>query len=166
MLFKNQNYRFRSASNFSSNSFSLVNELKNAVSGKDGEITAILTYLFQHLVTSNEKISDALIKISKDEMEHMEALSHLIASLGEMPYFVDANNNFFTSRYVNYETTPNIFLKQNIEGEKMAIKEYTRILENTDNENVKAVISEIIEDEKSHLDTFKRLLESVNMNEI
>ena len=166
MLFRNQNNKFNNASNCSNNNFSLVKELQNVVNGRDGEVTAIFTYLFQHIISKDEKISEAMLKMAQDEMEHMEALSHLNYNLGTMPYFVDANNNFFTSRYVNYETKPNNFLKQDLEGEKVAIKEYSRLFESTSDENVKEVLKEIIEDEKEHVEILKRLLESVGANKI
>lgn len=165
MLFRNNN-KFKNVSNYSNSKFSLVKELQNAVNGKDGEVSAIFTYLFQHIISKDEKISEAMLKMAQDEMEHMEALSHLNYSLGTMPYFVDASNNFFTTRYVNYETNPNNFLSQDLEGEKIAIKEYLHIIENTDDEKAKSILKEIVEDEKEHVEILKRLLESVGENKI
>lgn len=163
-MFRNFNNRL-SRYNSYNNSFSLTGELKNSVSGKNGELSGILTYIFQHLITSDENIKDALEKISQDEMRHMEMLSNLIVQNGEVPYFVDSANNFFTSRYVGYETNPKIFLMQNIKDEEFAIKNYTRILDNLQDEKTREVIEDIIEDEKNHLDIFRRLLNAYSENE-
>ena len=49
-MFRNFNNRL-SRYNSYNNSFSLIGELKNSVSGKNGELSGILTYIFQHLIT-------------------------------------------------------------------------------------------------------------------
>lgn len=166
-MFKRQSSNFKCRCNCGCqeyHSMTLTDRIRENLSGKFGELTAIFTYLFQHSITKNEKIKDALEEVALDEMEHMEKLSYLLIDLGEMPYYYDGNKNFHTTKWVNYEENPKVFLQQNIEAEKRAIKDYMDLIESTDNQNVVKTILSIIDDEKEHIEIFKRLQETVNMS--
>lgn len=135
----------------------LSDKLREAMCGKSGEMFAVLTYLFQLYNTDNIAIKDALKEIAEDEMEHLNKLALLLLSLKETPYYVDGYKNFYTTKWVDYETNPNVFLPRNIMAEKDAIRYYNEIIESTENEYVISVIKEIIEDEKRHIEILKRL---------
>ena len=49
-------------------------------------------------------------------------------------------------------------LKYNIEGEKIAINEYKRLIENTKNECIIKILKRIIKDEENHIKIFTALL--------
>lgn len=147
-------------------SYSIADRIRESISGKDGELSAVFTYLFQSFVAIDEKMRYAIAEIAEDEMEHIEKLSNLLVSMGEEPIFVDANKNFYTTKWVNYETCPKVFLKENIECEKLAIKKYMDLIEATTDEKVVQIILSIIDDEKEHLEIFNRLLETVSANKV
>ena len=147
-------------------SYSIADRIRESISGKDGELSAVFTYLFQSFVATDEKMRHAIAEIAEDEMEHVEKLSNLLVSMGEEPVFVDANKNFYTTKWANYETCPKVFLKENIEYEKLAIKKYMDLIEATTDEKVVQTILSIIDDEKEHLEIFNRLLETVSANKV
>ena len=147
-------------------SYTLADRIRENISGKDGELSAVFTYLFQSFVALDEKMRNAILEISQDEMEHVQKLSNLLVSMGEEPIFIDANKNFYITKWANYETCPKVFLKQNIESEKLAIKNYMDLIETTTDEKVVQTILSVIDDEKEHLEIFNRLLETVSANKI
>lgn len=146
--------------------YSLADKIRECISGKDGELSSVFTCLFQSFISKEEKLKNAILKVSQDEMKHIERLSNLLVSIGEEPIFVGADKNYYTTKWVNYETCPKVFLKQNIEAEKFAIKRYMDLIEETTNENVIQAILSIIDDEKGHIEIFNRLMETVGANKI
>ena len=48
-------------------------------------------------------------------------------------------------------------MKYNIQTEKMAIKEYERLIENTEDKCIKDILSRIIKDEENHIRIFKAM---------
>lgn len=146
--------------------YSLADKIRESISGKDGELSAVFTYLFQSFVVADEKLRGAIWEISQDEMEHAGKLSELLVMMKEEPYFIDSNKNFYTTKWVNYETDPKVFLKQNIESEKLAVKNYMDLIESTTDQNVIAVLMSIVDDERGHIEVFNRLLETVSANKL
>lgn len=149
-----------------SQSLSIGDKLRESINGKHGELAGLFTYMFQHFISKDEKLKDALLEIAEDEMEHIEELSYLLVSLGEMPYFIDGNRDFYTTKWVNYENEPKLFLEQNIESEKRAIKDYMDIIESIQDKKIIEVLLSIINDEKEHIEIFERLLTTVSGNKI
>lgn len=147
-------------------SYSLADKIRECISGKEGELSSVFTYLFQSFISNEEKIKNAILEVSQNEMEHIEKLSNLLVVMGEEPIFVGADKNYYTTKWVNYETCPKVFLKQNIEAERGAIKRYMDLIEETTNENVIQTILSIIDDEKEHIEIFNRLMETVGVNKI
>ena len=64
-------------------------------------------------------------------MEHFNLLGRTLIRLGVAPIyttFPPQRDLFYSSRYVNYCTDPNLMLKISIQGEETAIREYTNML--------------------------------------
>ena len=139
----------------------------DAYAGSKGELTASTQYIYQSFIVEplNEHFHRLLELIAIKEMQHLEILSQILINQGVNPKFckyIDNNinicNNWSTSN-IKYITNIIEFLKYNILLEKDAIKEYTNIIEKTPINNIKEIIARIIEDEKSHLRLFNKMLE-------
>lgn len=131
--------------------------------GPNGEFTALTQYFYQYLITKNH-YSDFAAKmecISIIEMRHMEMLGELIVLLGGKPVYAmcDCEKYVFWGSY-NVLWTENIqkFLLENIEGEKLAIKNYLKHIKQIKDYKIQEVLNRIIKDEEYHITIFKEYL--------
>lgn len=140
-----------------------VKRLKMLVTGSDSELTAILTYLYQHYILAENymEVSDALEKISQVEMEHYELLSEAIVDFGGDPNLTNGLGDVWTVRNVNTEKNVRRILQDNIRGEESAIIDYTRAAKETSNESLVQLYLRIAEDEKIHAEIFRELLNGI-----
>ena len=135
-----------------------------AYAGREGELTAVLQYVFQSIVfgeQGNTAASEKILKIAVSEMRHLEILGTMITKLGAPPVFTACPPypvGYYSAACVNYAKTPRQMLCADICAEENAISQYEHILCRLKNPTVAAVISRIIEDEKEHLKTFNQLL--------
>lgn len=138
--------------------------LKDAMFSKHSENTAISTYLFQSWATDNtfEEIKNVLEKISMSEMRHLDALAKAVVAFGGNPNFSNSNGAYWSGSLVNQKTTPAIFLKNNIEAEKRAIRDYRNIQSQISNKSLIALIDKIISDEVVHIQIFENFLSKFN----
>lgn len=136
-----------------------VRILKRLLSGKDGEISGIFTYFYQHLITNtqNPNLARALEEISIEEMLHAELLGKTIIAFGGNPRF-SSDGMFWSTRRVNYNTNQNQFLKGNILAEENAILAYQNAISRITNQSLKQLLGEIIEDERKHIEILKTFL--------
>lgn len=134
--------------------------LYNSYSGSVSELTTVLQYINENISSqTSQELKNVLIKIAIEEMFHLKILGDLLVKLGFIPYFMGSRNNKWCSDNVKYKfNCIDDMLKYNIEGEKLAIKEYKRLIENTDDNCVKSVLERIIKDEENHIRIFKSLL--------
>lgn len=138
--------------------------LSEDYAGQTSELSAVTTYLFQHFICTNEVISDSLQCIASVEMKHMGFLGELIAQFGGCPRIgvqTSCNIRFWSGQYLNYETDPKSFIKRNIAGERAAIMNYRKRIDQICDRYVQAVLERIILDEEHHIKIFKELLEDV-----
>lgn len=127
--------------------------------GSGSEITAIMTYSYQHFIVKDKKIEDALSGIAVAEMKHMELLGEAITALGGYP--VIGGRTYWNGSYVNYTLEPKRFLKQNIIAEENAILNYEKTILNLSQDSLKQMLERIILDEEIHIKIFKELLSSI-----
>lgn len=137
-----------------------VKQLKFLNYSRNGELTAINTYLYQFFVLQNDypEIATALREISVVEMEHFEKLGEAIVEFGGNPNLTDGRGNVWTGRNVLQLRNPRDILIANIRAEERAICEYQRSAARTQNESLRALFERIIEDEKNHIIIFNELL--------
>ncbi len=131
--------------------------LYNSYAGSYGELTAITQYVYEDM--TNEEIKElrnVLMRVSIDEMHHLKILGELLSALGFIPYYMGSRNNKWCSDRVKYRfNSVEEMMKYNIQLEKMAIKEYERLIENTEDTCIKEILSRIIKDEENHIRIFK-----------
>ena len=132
--------------------------------GQTSELTAITTYLFQHFICTDEKISETLRCIAGVEMRHMGFLGELISKLGGCPRIgvqTGCNVRFWSGQYLCYDTNPRRFLKQNIAAERAAIADYRKRIDQICDRYVREVLERIILDEEHHIMLFMELYEGL-----
>lgn len=142
--------------------------IKRMYAGKKSEFTSLTQYMYQHFVIwSNPRLkslANILEEIAIREMIHYEILAKILVKCGIDPkncVYIDGNPNicdFWKASSVSYEKTLVKMFENNCILEQRSIDEYKEILNKTDNENLKQILSRIIEDEKSHLMYFTSVL--------
>lgn len=139
-----------------------VSLLKDANFSKHSENSALSTYMFQHWSLSGdyENLKKSLEEIAIVEMSHLDALSNAIVLFGGKPNFSNSDGAYWSGNYVNQTTSPNEFLKQNIEAEKKAIRDYRNIQCQISNQSLISLIDKIIADELVHIQIFESYLNS------
>ncbi|MCI9279998.1 MAG: hypothetical protein HFJ02_04290 [Bacilli bacterium] len=148
----------------SSKNIKLAKEILSSYAGPISEDTAIHNYIFQYLILENEEIKSILKEIAIVEMHHLEILGELVKKLGLTPLYLSVNNDktkWFSGEYVTYEKELKNILLDNIRNEELAIKNYEKIIIQTDDEYVKYILKRIILDEKMHIQVFMKLYSQV-----
>ncbi len=136
--------------------------LTNDYAGIVSEMSAVTGYMFQHLSSTNAKISNTLKCISIVEMRHLGIIGKLITAFGGNPRIAvqsGCKSTFWNAQYINYETNPRFFLKEDIANERAAIANYNIRINQLSDNYVKAVLERIILDEENHIRLFRALLD-------
>lgn len=139
-----------------------------AYAGRDGELTAVLQYVFQAIVLGNcgeQKFANTIMKIAVEEMHHMEILGSLICRLGAAPVFTACPPypvGYYSASSVNYVRGTRQMLCADICAEENAICGYEHILCHIQNGKVAEIIARILEDERRHLKLFNQMLCSLS----
>ena len=135
--------------------------LTNDYAGVISEMSAVSVYIFQNIVTTNQRISDTLKCISIVEMRHFGYIGKLIEAFGGNPRIAVQSGckcSFWNSQYLSYETNPKCYLKENIASEKAAIVNYKTRLNQISDKSVRELLERIIMDEENHIRLFEALL--------
>lgn len=147
--------------------FQTLRLIAPAYAGRDGELTAILQYVFQSIVFAelgNKAFSEMIMKIAVSEMHHLELLGTMISKLGAPPVFTSCPPypvGFYSASCVNYSRTPRQMLSVDVCAEENAISGYECVLCRLQNPPVAAVITNIVLEEREHLKTFNEMLDSL-----
>ena len=140
-----------------------VDVLSELAFSREGELTGILTYIYQSTITNktSSDIAKVLEEIAVVEMTHLDMLMLAICDFGGNPKYKDAMGVPFSSNYINYQGKLKDMLQENIANETEAIENYKRAIKLVENESLKKLFARIILDEECHLRIFKYLLDSV-----
>lgn len=133
--------------------------LYNNFAGEFGELSAITQYIYENIdLENNNDISSILLKISVQEMKHLQLIGKILVALGEKPYYQDMNKKAWSSKNIKY-CTGNIkeMMKHNIYLEEMAISEYKKATRFTRNIELRRIFERIIMDEINHIEVFKKI---------
>ncbi len=135
--------------------------LYDSYAGSYGELTAITQYVYENITNEeNKELRNVLMRVAMDEMHHLKILGDLLVELGFIPYYMGSRNNKWCSDRVKYKfNSVEEMMKYNIQTEKIAIKEYERLIQNTEDKCIKDVLSRIIKDEENHIRIFKAMCE-------
>jgi bacterioferritin len=138
----------------------LALKIFNSYAGEVSEDVAIHNYIYQSLVIQDEEIKKILRGIAIVEMQHLDTLGTILKLLGFKPLFLSVKDNkteWFSGKYINYESNLNNILLDNIKSEESAIKNYENIISCTTDEYVIHILKRIILDERLHIEIFEKL---------
>lgn len=137
--------------------------LKNLATSKESELSAILQYVYQSVIAGDimPEVADIIEEIAVVEMTHMDMLMHAIVDFGGNPKYEDGMGYPFSPSKVNYSTKLIDMLNANIMGEEKAIEDYTKAITMVKNKSLMDLFARIIEDEKAHIEIFKKLKNNI-----
>ncbi len=138
-------------------------KLLHTYAGNISELTAITQYSFQSFYLNEYKdLSNILEQISETEMRHLKILAKLILALGLTPYYVTygcGNTPIpWNADNVDYTTDYRDMLLSNVNSEVSAIRDYNRLINETNDPNIRNILKRIIMDEERHVEIFSELL--------
>ena len=138
-----------------------------AYAGRDGELTAILQYVYQSILlggSGEKELAALLLSIAKEEMRHLQIMGTLIVKLGAPPVFTACPPypvSYYSASCVNYAKSPRAMLAADISAERTAISEYERMIACLGNEPAAAVLARIRDDEEEHLRRLREAAKSL-----
>ena len=138
-----------------------------AYASSTGELNAILQYLYHFFNFEHHGLieyAETLEGIAIAEMFHLKLLGETITALGAQPIYCQnppTAYNFYSTKFVSYTRNLVNMIEDDIMGEKHAICQYSRMLKRLKNEQVKSIVSRILEDEKLHLAALKEILDKL-----
>lgn len=128
--------------------------LMTLYSGTNGEITAVMEYIYQHFVlkATNREAADIFKEFSVKEMHHMELLADAICALGGDPKFFNHNiDRFWCANILSCDKRLGNIIMRNLTAERCGYAAYTAASEKVSNSTVAALLKRIAEDEKEHI---------------
>lgn len=135
-----------------------------AYASSTGELNAILQYFYHFFNFEQQGLkeyAETLEGIAIAEMLHLKLLGETITALGSQPIYCQyppTAYNFYSTKFVSYSRNLVNMIEDDIMDEKHAICQYKKMLTRLKNEQVKAIVSRILEDEKLHLEVLKNIL--------
>lgn len=146
----------------------LADRLSVLASGKDGELTAVLQYTYQHISLPPKfaYTADILECISITEMKHFEMLCKLIKALGGDCRIAVCDRNryiYWNGVCVDYSQNFVKMIRNDIRNEQKAISSYNSFIEKCGDQKLNALIKRIIKDEEHHLALLYSLADNVSV---
>lgn len=127
--------------------------LFDVYAGKDSELSAVTTYLYQAVVLDQPEFDELLRPIAYDELRHLEQLAWCIRFLGVDPRYGSFNNSRWfdwRSRYLNYSTELCDLLEYNMKDEAAATKHYRDLARKIPIPEIQNILLQIAADEEHH----------------
>lgn len=137
--------------------FTYAKWLYEAYAGKDSELTAITTYLYQAVLLDNPEFDALLRPIAYDEMQHLEKLALALRHLGVDPKYGAFSNGYWVewrSRFVNYTIDLCDLLDANIADEAKGHRDYLELAEKIPIPEIQCILTEMAADEERHYHLF------------
>ncbi|HWQ40642.1 MAG TPA: LysM peptidoglycan-binding domain-containing protein [Desulfosporosinus sp.] len=131
--------------------------LYEAYAGKDSELTAITTYLYQAVILDRPEFDALLRPIAYEEMQHLEKLALALRHLGVDPRYGSLRSGHWLdwrSKFVNYTSELCELLDLNIEDEAKAHREYLELAQKIPIPEIQCILTEIAADEERHYHLF------------
>ncbi|OLN31908.1 LysM peptidoglycan-binding domain-containing protein [Desulfosporosinus metallidurans] len=131
--------------------------LYEAYAGKDSELTAITTYLYQAVLLDRPEFDALLRPIAYDEMHHLEKLALALRHLGVDPRYGSLSNGHWVdwrSSFINYTSELCALLDANIEDEAKAHRYYLELAQKIPIPDIQCILTELAADEERHYHLF------------
>lgn len=139
------------------NRLQIIRAISPAYAGREGELTAILQYVYQSILLDGcgkSEEAKKLLHIAVEEMHHLEQIGSLLVTCGVPPIYTSCPPypvGYYSASNVDYVKPYPQMLAADICAEKEAIAFYSHVLECVKDEQVCAVITKIRADEERHL---------------
>lgn len=127
--------------------------LYDAYAGKDSELTAATTYLYQAVLLDRSEFDDLLRPIAYDEIGHLEKLALALRYLNVDPKYGSLRNGQWfdwRSGFVNYTGELCLLLEQNIADEARDHRKYLELAQKIPIPEIQALLLEMAADEERH----------------
>lgn len=131
--------------------------LYEAYAGKDSELTAITTYLYQAVILDRPEFDALLRPIAYEEMRHLEKLALALRHLGVDPRYGSLRSGHWVdwrSRFINYTSELCALLDLNIEDEAKAHRNYLELSQKIPIPEIQCILTELAADEERHYQQF------------
>ena len=119
-------------------------------SGREGETTAVMQYIYNSYIVGGSQIAKTMHTIAVQEMRHHALLGEAIVKCGGNPIIGDYLG-WWSGRYLSYNRDTAKMIDEAIRAEEYAIAAYYRACAKLDNESLKELIRAIIRDEEIHI---------------
>lgn len=103
----------------------------------------------------NENVFKSLQKISLDDLNHQELLANAIQMTAGNPKYCSSAGKWLSTRQIEYVKDTKQIIKLNIENKERAIINYKIAISKIDNNQIKNLLSSILNDEEEHLKMLK-----------
>ena len=138
-----------------------------AYASPTGELNTILQYFYHYFNFDRcgyKEIAQTIKSIAIAEMLHLDILGRTITALGAQPVYCQnppTAFNFYSAKYVTYSRNLVHMIEDDIIAEKKAVSLYSRMLTRLKCDQLKDIISRILQDEKLHLEKFEEILQGL-----
>lgn len=131
--------------------------LYEAYAGKESELTAVTTYLYQAVLLDRPEFDALLRPIAYDELRHLEKLALALRHLGVDPRYGSLSSGHWVdwrSRFVNYNSELCTLLDANIEDEARNHRDYLELAQKIPIPEIQCILLEMAADEERHYHLF------------
>ena len=131
--------------------------LYDAYAGKDSELSAITTYLYQAIVLDRPEFDALLRPIAFDEMSHLDLLGKALRDLGVDPRygsFLKGHWIDWRAHYVDYTIDLCSLLELNIKDEAKAHLHYLELAQKIPIPEIQLILTRMAADEERHCQCF------------
>ncbi len=141
----------------SESNFTYAMWLYEAYAGKDSELSAITTYLYQAVILDRPEFDALLRPIAFDEMSHLDQLARALRHLGVDPRYGSISKGHWVdwrASYVDYTTNLCSLLDLNMADEAKAHQHYLDLAHKIPIPEIQLILTQIAADEARHYQCF------------
>jgi Mn-containing catalase len=131
--------------------------LYEAYAGKDSELSAITTYLYQAVILDKPEFDALLRPIIYDGMNHLDHLGKALRHLGFDPRYQSFNKGHWVdwrASYLNYATDICSMLELNIKDKAIAHQHYLDLAHKIPIPEIQQILIQMAADEERHCQCF------------
>ncbi len=138
-----------------------------AYASPTGKLNSVLQYFYHYFnlnARNMREYAETIESIAVAETLHLKLLGETITALGSQPLFCHnppTAFNFYSTKYVTYSRNIVNMIEDDILGERRAVALSERMLKKLKNEQVRGIISRILEDDKLHLEKLQFILDKI-----
>ena len=131
--------------------------LYEAYAGKDSELTALTTYLYQAAVLDRPEFDQLLRPIAYDELHHLEQLAWALRFLGMDPRYGSFEKGRWVdwrARFLNYTNELCALFDYDMEDEAKAVQYYSELIHKIPIPEIQSILCQMAVDEHRHYQCF------------